>query len=1198
MNTNQKTKLLKTKYAFLLCPIFLFISIVTHSQTVPVTFHYNSLGKSISSVYLTGMIADWEPDNPNFELKDQDSDGIFEITLDLNPQTTSEFGYFFVVDGEWIEDPNNPLKFEENAQPYMEISDPMISYLIPKDNKKGNFSSEIVAIVAFSEGNPPLNDSWEVKINGTTIENPSYYYNEETQTFRYDAYDLLIKEKNTVSVKIGSSEGTKTRTVSFDYLPGTETWPYVEIEGNITGREVTLTANGSSPVDLDLSYQWSQENSNPKQVSFSSLSGTSTTFTIPHENTGEYMFNVEATNTEGNSFTAKKIVSAKPNKIVIHTVDNFAGWIDSMNIYEINSYGWVPGGKIFNNVKSRLDYLKELGVEAIWFTPITKGGGMGYWVEDYYEIESYLGTKQEFKEMVDAAHEKGIKIILDIVFNHTSKEHPFFQNCLVNKDNSQFADFYIWDGVPGESNYDYYYDWIDNPNLNYSNPQVEKYLIDVADYWMTTFNLDGYRADVAWGIEQRSNVFWKKLAKHLKNKNPEFYLLGEAAASPATGSYEESPSEEHNKSILFDDRFTSVYNWKLRGWDESIGLPGILNNHSSVNDLHSILDEKFPENALPLRFIENHDHERAAKLFGTEKSKLAHTLVFTVPGVPLIYGGAETGQTEQFEGLTEGNQSLIPFFKKLLNTRKKHIQNSAKLIRLPNTNQNVYTYVTINKDSSFVVTALNFSGEHTGLTMDLGTLYNASEGYYILTNIFDDKRKYFKSDEINAIPLSLDAFEAKIYLPTDDDNLIINGTFENETDYWNLYLNSEANAQMNVLNEEIIIEVDNPGSEKWHIQLIQTDIKIEYDKSYELSFDASANKQTTIDAVISENGGDYSDYFRQNLEISESRNRFKYAFKMEESTDINSRFVIEIGSSDAMITMDNIVLKEIDKNPSEISLTSPNDGEKFIASETASVEWESENIENVDIYFSSDNGTTWEVIVENLDAQEGNYFWDIPLINSSGCMIKITSSTYPAIFDTSESTFEIAMPFIEVLYPNGGEELKTEKEINIQWSYENVEFIDIYFSSDGGNNWQIIGSNINAVEEIYQWTVPELNSSECMIKITKSGIQDINDSSNGLFTISPNTNSSILNEKKYVLKQNYPNPFTERTTIDFSVPQNSDTELNILNLNGEILKTLIFNRNISGKQSLSLKLNELKTGIYIYELKTPQGSLRKMMVRF
>ncbi len=545
-------------------------------------------------------------------------------------------------------------------------------------------------------------------------------------------------------------------------------YPYVEIESSIGGKQGTFKAIGTSPSGSTLSFAWWQDDTNPEPLELSETSGEQITVTIP-DTVGEYFINVTAQDTNKNTFTARRLITVDEVGAYVNTNDHHANWINHMNLYEINPYDWNKShDDRFIAATNYLDRLVDLGVNTVWFTPIFQGDGMGYWTEDYYQIHQWLGYEGNFKKFVDVAHEKGIRVVLDLVFNHTWTEHPFMQDVLANKDQSPYADYYLWHGTPGNSTFDFYFDWDHLPNLNVDNPEVQEYLIRVAEYWVINYDIDGYRLDVAWGVEQRSDTFWLNLTNRLKNIKPEIFLLGETPA--AGGTFEFTPSNEHDKNILFDDRFASVYDWRLRNWSDKDGLPGVLIGWKSISQLNEILTDKYPPRALPLRFIENHDLPRAAEILDIERSKLAHTLVFTIPGVPLIYGGAEHGQIIRMAGVTNDPDKLESYFASLINARENYIDNDSMLeILINNNNSRINSYATHSEDS-IVISALNFGDQPVIATIDLAPLQAQVSAYSALVDVFETG-KCELADDISSMNVSLEPYEACVLIFVDEQRI-------------------------------------------------------------------------------------------------------------------------------------------------------------------------------------------------------------------------------------------------------------------------------------------------------------------------------------------------------------------------------------------------------------------------------------------
>jgi cyclomaltodextrinase / maltogenic alpha-amylase / neopullulanase len=721
---------------------------------------------------------------------------------------------------------------------------------------------------------------------------------------------------------------TPTPTKIPDFYGKKENYPIVNIVSTIDGYAGTLEVMPVSDSGAIMIYQWFQDETNPELLVLSTTEGSQINVTIP-QTPGEYFINVTVQDENRNSYTARRLITVTDDEVYVNTVDHHAEWINHITMYEINTFDWDRSSQDrFVGITRYLDNLVDLGINTIWFTPVFEGDCLGYCTKDYYKINSWLGSEDNFKRMVDMAHAKGIRIVLDLVFNHTWIEHPFMQDVLENKSASPYADWYQWTGVPGESAHRYYYDWVDGPNVNVDNPEVQEYFTQVAEYWVIKYDIDGYRCDVAWGVEQDSTTFWPNLARRLKNIKPEIFLLAEAPA--AGGRWEFTASTEHDKSILFDDRFAAAYDWDLRPWEENKGIIGSLTGWRSIGQLNAILTDEYPARALPLRFIENHDLSRAASILDIPRAKLGHTIIFTIPGVPLIYGGAEHAQPERMEGImiTDPNGTEA-YFTQLINARKDYIDSESAMAVLPNTNATkVNSYATISAHS-IAISSLNFSAQPQEVIIDLTTFQEQLAAYPYLVDVFETGKSIL-ADDFNALVATLEPYEASVIIFTDIEggvaaqsgqpadsssatdpvNLLLNGDFSDGFDGWLSYIHagSGAAAEFNPVAGALQVEIASKGSENWHIQLLQSLIELAHGETYVVEFTASAEKSRSINVAFTRDGGDFATYANQSISLSTAPKTYEFSFTMTAATDNAPRFVIDLGDSGNDVTFDNFVL--------------------------------------------------------------------------------------------------------------------------------------------------------------------------------------------------------------------------------------------------------------------------------------------------
>ena len=294
-------------------------------------------------------------------------------------------------------------------------------------------------------------------------------------------------------------------------------------------------------------------------------------------------------------------------------------WVRDGVVYEIYPRAFSPAGN-FDGITARLDDLKALGVDILWLMPIhpigqlKKKGTIGspYAVRDYYAIKPDYGTAADFKKLVAGAHRRGMKVIIDIVANHTSWDSVMMK----------WPDFYEHD-AKGQITYPH--DWSDVAELNYANPRLRRYMIDMLKFWIREFDLDGFRCDVA---EEVPTDFWEEARTELDRIKPDIVMLAEGL-----------------KAELLLKAFDFDYSWPLHS-----ALTDVLQGRSSAEDLRVSWEKEFrewPRGSLHMRFSDNHDERRAIARFGEPAALAASALVFTLDGVPMLYNGMEVGDTTE-----------------------------------------------------------------------------------------------------------------------------------------------------------------------------------------------------------------------------------------------------------------------------------------------------------------------------------------------------------------------------------------------------------------------------------------------------------------------------------------------------------------------------------------------------------------------
>ncbi|WAA13170.1 glycoside hydrolase family 13 protein [Fervidibacillus halotolerans] len=333
----------------------------------------------------------------------------------------------------------------------------------------------------------------------------------------------------------------------------------------------------------------------------------------------------------------------------------------------------------FIGIISKLDYLKELGVDGIWLTPFYRSPKVdnGYDISDYYAIDEDYGTMEDFERFISEAHKRDIKVIADLVLNHTSSEHPWFQEAKSSKDSPK-RDWYIWkDPVDGHApnnwesffggsawEYDektgqYYYHAFakSQVDLNWKNEEVKKAMFSVMDFWLQK-GVDGFRLDVINFLKtsdhfpdnpinekgEQDHVFDKDQVGILETiaeicsfvrKTPGKFLVGEV------GSEDLTVLKQYSGGPLLD----VVFNFNLGSIKEFDG--------KRIFSELKRMEEAYTSDQIPTLFFSSHDMSRHISRFSKGKNevkiaKLISVLMMTAKGIPFIYYGDEIGITDLY----------------------------------------------------------------------------------------------------------------------------------------------------------------------------------------------------------------------------------------------------------------------------------------------------------------------------------------------------------------------------------------------------------------------------------------------------------------------------------------------------------------------------------------------------------------------
>lgn len=327
------------------------------------------------------------------------------------------------------------------------------------------------------------------------------------------------------------------------------------------------------------------------------------------------------------------------------------------------------GGDL-KGIQEKLPYLKELGAECLYLTPVFKGEfNHKYATTDYFQIDPSFGTNEEFKELVDACHRQGIRILLDGVFNHTGIHFGPFQDILEKQERSVYKDWFFINRFPVTISRDSYecvgaYPYM--PKLNTANPDVQNYIIKVMDHWLGEYRIDGWRLDVA---DEVDGTLWEAAWIALKPKYPACVLLGE------TWGY--------GGRLLLNNRLDSVMNYMFRDalWDY-FGRNYICAKtfDHRINAMLALYRDETCH--LLYNLLDSHDTERFLHVCGEKKERLKLAAAFQMLfiGSPAIYYGDEAGLTGDNDPDCrrcmvwdeQADRELTQWYRKMIAIRKSH----------------------------------------------------------------------------------------------------------------------------------------------------------------------------------------------------------------------------------------------------------------------------------------------------------------------------------------------------------------------------------------------------------------------------------------------------------------------------------------------------------------------------------------------
>lgn len=339
-------------------------------------------------------------------------------------------------------------------------------------------------------------------------------------------------------------------------------------------------------------------------------------------------------------------------------------------IYGISPYYFSRGHAVIplQEITRRLPEMKELGVTILWLQPVMESAseGQSYDTVDHFKLNPKFGNEEDLKNLVKTAHQLGLRVILDVALNHVSLKHPFALDYIQKGKESEYSSFFQSSINPehpysefanhraeGKANFVFYF-WDALVNLDYANPIVQNYAIQVLQHWVQKYDVDGYRLDASWGPQSRWPEFYSTVSKKLKLIKPNIFLLAEDKAGYPK-RYEDSQHPH-----LQNSGFSAAYNWN--SWD-----PDWMSKWSfqtADNHEQTVFNHEDPEEAAdffleslklesarqaisPVRYIENNDTGSFLHSHHRKQTQFAAAVNILLPGIPLLFYGQELGISYQ-----------------------------------------------------------------------------------------------------------------------------------------------------------------------------------------------------------------------------------------------------------------------------------------------------------------------------------------------------------------------------------------------------------------------------------------------------------------------------------------------------------------------------------------------------------------------
>ncbi len=424
----------------------------------------------------------------------------------------------------------------------------------------------------------------------------------------------------------------------------------------------------------------------------------------------------------------------------LHHHDRWEDW------HAIPTLQGYKGGDLWG-VTEKLDYIQDLGINAIYFTPIFQSASNHrYHTHDYYQVDPMLGGNDAFQALLEESHRRDIKVVLDGVFNHSSRGFFFFHDVLENGPHSPWVDWFkVYEWPVNAYNGDYpanYEGWDGNralPVFNHDNSEVREYIMEIAEYWIK-FGVDGWRLDVPFEI--KTPGFWQEFRDRVKAINPEAYIVGEVWGD--------------SRQWLDGTQFDGVMNYLFTGptiafvAGDRVDISQVQSRDyqpspplfaaeyaEKIRALLALYDWEIQLTQLNL--LASHDTARLLSIAGGDQPsvELATLLLLTFPGAPSIYYGDEVGllgaldpdSRRGFPPESDWNYKIFECHRQLIALRHTHSALRTGDYKVLHAEGTVYVFARTLGDDTLVI-AVNAGTTSAKLTLNQSDLKPQSKLLY------------------------------------------------------------------------------------------------------------------------------------------------------------------------------------------------------------------------------------------------------------------------------------------------------------------------------------------------------------------------------------------------------------------------------------------------------------------------------------